>query len=93
MFGKIGVQNAMSKRVIELTTNKIYESANLASKDLQLSFSHVCSVARGERGSTGGYVFRYLDKNNQIIQPTPCASIKFKKVKDKILPQYKSYIE
>lgn len=92
MYGKVGQQNAMSNPIIELTTGNIYESANLASKDLNLHFSHVCSVARGERGSTGGHVFRYLDKNGNIIQPDKITKIKSPSVKQKVLPQYKKYI-
>lgn len=57
----------MSQSIIELTTGKTYESANLASKDLNLHPAHVCGVARGERGSTGGYVFRYMDHTGKII--------------------------
>lgn len=93
MFNKTGKLNAKSKPVIELTTGKTYESANLAANDLGLEFSHVCSVARGERGSHKGYVFRYLDNNNNPIQPKECAMIKFKSVKEKILPQFQYLIE
>lgn len=53
MFGKTGAANITSKKVIELTTGKVYESASEGARELGLSFSHVCSVARGERGSTG----------------------------------------
>ena len=64
MYGKRGELNITSKRVIELTTGKIYESASLAADELKVNFSHVCAVARGERGSHKGYVVRYLDSNN-----------------------------
>lgn len=94
MYGKTGSLNHSSKKVIELTTGKTYGSACLAAKDLNLNFSHVCAVARGTRGSTGGYVFRYVDKNDNIIMPTQedRAYIKFKKVLNSILPEYKQYI-
>lgn len=68
MFGKTGELNKTSKKIIELTTNKTYGSASEAARILNLSFSHVCAVARGERGSTGGYVFRYLDENNSPLK-------------------------
>lgn len=48
-------------------TGKIYESANLASKDLKLNASHICSCARGGRGTTGGFTFRYLDPDTYEI--------------------------
>ena len=88
MYGKRGELNATSKKVIELTTGKIYNSAMLAADNLQLEFSHVCSVARGDRGSHKGYVFRYLDENNKPIKNQYQATIKFKKVKESILPQF-----
>ena len=88
MYGKRGELNATSKKVIELTTGKIYNSAMLAADDLQLEFSHVCSVARGDRGSHKGYVFRYLDKNDKPIKNQYQATIKFKKVKENVLPQF-----
>lgn len=93
MFGKIGELNTTSKKIIELTTGNIYDSANLAAQDLNLNFSHICAVARGKRGSHKGYVFRYLDKDLNPIQPEDCAKIKFKLVKEKILPQFQYLIE
>lgn len=92
MYGKVGKLNSTSKPVIELTTGKTYESAMLATKELKLNFSHICAVARGTRGSTGGYVFRYLDENNQPIRPQTVAYIKSLKTQNNILPQYKYLI-
>lgn len=92
MFGKKGSQNVTSKKIVELTTGKIYESASLAAEDLNINFSHVCAVARGKRGSHKGYVFRYLDENNIPIQNSSFAQIKFKSIKEKILPEYKYLI-
>ena len=40
------------------------------------AFSHVCAVCRGLRGSTKGNVYRYLDKEDKIIEPENSASIK-----------------
>ena len=88
MFGKTGELNKTSKKIIELTTGKIYNSASEAAKELKLSFSHVCAVARGKRGSTGGYVFRYLDKNNNPIKIENSAKIKTLKIKKNILPKF-----
>jgi group I intron endonuclease len=92
MWSKTGKQNSTSHPIIELTTDKTYESANLASKDLNLNPSHVCSVARGERGSTGGYVFRYMNQTGKIIQPQSITRIRQKQIRDKVLPKYKKYI-
>lgn len=88
MFGKTGELNKTSKKVLELTTGRIYGSACEAARELKLGFSHVCAVARGERGSTGGYVFRYLDENNNPIKIENSAQIKLKKIKQNILPKY-----
>lgn len=89
MYGKKGFDNFSSKAVIEITTNKIFGSASVAAEKLGVNFSHVCAVARGDRGSTGGYVFRYLDENNNPIRPERPAHIKFMKVRDSVLDEYK----
>jgi hypothetical protein len=90
MFGKTGYKNITSKEIIELTTGLIFGSALEASRYFNLSNSHISAVARGERGSTGGRVFRYLDDKHQIIQPEYCAKIK--KLKYPILSKYKLYV-
>lgn len=87
MYGKRGSQNVTSKPIIDLTTDKIYKSAMLAAEDLKLNFSHICASARGTRGSTGGHVFRYLDENNEIIQPETYAHIKSLKTQERIFAQ------
>ena len=92
MFGVKGYGNQSSKEVIELTTGQRFGSASVAAEELKLGFSHVCAVARGERGSTGGYVFRYLDKNGDIIQPQSCAKIKSLKTRNSIKPEFKHLI-
>ena len=93
MYGRKGSLNVTSKKIIELTTGKIYESAaSLAAEELGINFSHVCAVARGVRGSRKGYVFRYLDENNKPIQTSDFTQIKFKDVKEKILPEFKYLI-
>lgn len=58
MYGKTGKLNATSKPVIELTTGKTFESANLAANHFNLSFSHICAVARGEEDQL---VKKFLD--------------------------------
>lgn len=68
MYNIKGYDNACSKEVIELTTGQRYGSASVAGEILNANFSHICAVCRGERGSTGGYVFRYI-VNNEIQQP------------------------
>ena len=93
MYGKMGELNKTSKKVIELTTGEVFESASIAAKKLNLNFSHVCAVARGTRGSTGGYVFRYVKETGEVEQPLLKANIKFSKIKDSILPKYKHLIQ
>lgn len=89
MWGKVGDLNSTSKRTLELTTDMVYESAMLASKELDLCFSHVCSVARGKRGSTGGFVFRYVDDDGKPIRPKKTTIIKNKQLIEKVLDKYK----
>jgi hypothetical protein len=76
MYGKTGEQNATSKKIMELTTGKVYGSACEAAKELGICFSHVCATARGERGSTGGYVFLYMNEDNSLIVPDKMTRIK-----------------
>lgn len=89
MWGKCGKLNSTSKRILEITTGNYYDSAMLASKELNLCFSHVCSVARGERGSTGGFVFRYVADNNKPIKPEETVFIKNKNTRENVLDEYK----
>lgn len=88
MYGKVGSQNAMSKRIIELTTGKIYESACEAAKDLNIGFSHVCATARGKRGSTGGFVFLYIDEDNNFIIPEKLTRIKNVELRNSLHEKY-----
>ncbi|MCF0126859.1 MAG: GIY-YIG nuclease family protein [Clostridia bacterium] len=88
MYGKTGALNPSSIKVIELTTGERFDSAMLAASNFNVNFSHVCAVCRGERGSTGGYVFRYLDKQDNPIKPEKTANIKFRKVKDNIKKEF-----
>lgn len=88
MYGKTGSLNVTSKKIIELTSGKTYDSASEAARELKVNFSHVCAVARGDRGSTGGYVFRYLDENNNPIKTEKSIKIKSLQIRNSILPQY-----
>lgn len=80
MFGKTGELNHSSKKVINITTNMIFGSASEAARYDKANFSHICAVCRGLRGSTKGNVYRYLDKDNKIIEPENAAYVKAKKV-------------
>lgn len=91
-FGKVGSLNSTSKKVIDLNTNKIYESASLAAKELNLNFSHICACARGARGSTGGHIFRYIDEDNEIILPIDRVVTKFKALIEQIPEHNRKYI-
>ena len=92
MYGKTGKLNVTSKKVLELTTGKIYDSACEASRQLELGFSHICAVARGERGSTGGYIFRYIDENNNPIKYPNSVKAKSKNTIEKVMSEYKDLI-
>ena len=92
MYGKTGELNKTSKKIIELTTGNIYGSAYEAARILNLNFSHICAVARGVRWSTGGYIFRYLDQNNNPIKPISICKIKNKQIIKNILPKYLNLI-
>ena len=92
MFGKTGELNVTSKKVIELTTGQIFGSASLAARKLKINFSHICAVARGKRGSTGGYIFRYLNENNVPILYLNRAHCKYKKVIINIKPELKQFL-
>ena len=82
MFGKTGELNPTSKKVINITTNMIFGSVSEAARYDKANFSHVCAVCRGLRGSTKGNVYRYLDKEDRIIEPENAAYVKAKKVKN-----------
>ena len=81
-FGKTGNLNPTSKRVININTGKIYESANICSKEEGLSYSHICAVCRGDRATTGGFSFRYLNSNNEIIPPQKTTLQRVRRIKN-----------
>lgn len=88
MFGRIGAENPSSIKTIELTTGIIYDSATIAAQYYNLNISHICAVCRGERGSTGGLVFRYLDNNNLPIKPNKNTKIKSSEIRNKIKKEF-----
>lgn len=92
MYGRKGKDNPLSVRVIELTTGNMYDSATIAAQSLNVQRPHISAVCKGTRSSVNGYVFRYLDSNNQIVQYPSMMPIRFDDVRGRILPQYRKYI-
>lgn len=86
MWGIKGELNKCSKKVIELTTGKIYASATEATEKLNLgvnAITKVCACARGDRNSTHNLVFRYLDDElNPIYVDLPKSEKEVKYVID-----------
>lgn len=78
MYGVKGSDNHSSKRVKDIFNNIIYVSATDASEKLGIQQSKICACARGDRISVGGYVFRYVDENENIIPCTGNADYKIK---------------
>ncbi|MDI7817960.1 GIY-YIG nuclease family protein [Clostridioides difficile] len=76
MYGKKGVLNKTSKRVKNITTGNIYESASLCALKENINLSHICAVCRGSRGSTNNNIYRYLDAKGEIIEPNSVSRIK-----------------
>lgn len=66
MYGRKGMNNPSSKRVINLTDNIIYDSATLCANSEGLSISKICAVCRGDRATTGNKQFAYLDENDKV---------------------------
>ena len=58
-----------SKPVINLTTGKRYKSAVACADDLGYNHVNVSAVCRGIKGSLHKQIFRYLDKDGNIIEP------------------------
>lgn len=92
MYGKIGELNPTSKRVIDLTSGKIYGAASDIARELGKDVSKICAVCRGDRGSAYNRIFRYLDDNGNIIPVKNHPPIKKASVIQNILPEYKEYI-
>lgn len=69
MWGVTGANNPSSKRVVNLATGRMYDSATICAQVEGVNLSHVCATCRGERGSTNNVVYRYVDENNLPITP------------------------
>lgn len=91
MYKKRGKENPTSKKTIELTTGLIFDNLTLACEYFNTGISHSASVARGERGSTNGKVFRYMN-DDEIILPENIAYIKSKKTRNSVLEKFKHLI-
>ena len=80
MYGKTGELNKTSKRVKNITTGEVFGSVMECARKLKLNNSHVSAVCRGKRGSTNKMIFRYLDEDENIIEPDDKVGKKNKKV-------------
>lgn len=80
MYGITGKNNHTSKKVINIATNMIYDSATICSEKENIDISKICAVCRGERATTNNKVFRYLDEKNNIIEPSNHVIAKSKSV-------------
>lgn len=68
MYGIKGKDNASSKPIIDLFTGKTFECvSDFCRKHPEFQLSKVCAVCRGDRKTTRGHMFRYIDKNGDII--------------------------
>lgn len=93
MYGKYGKDNPSSKPVYDCTDNKYYNSATECALALGISTSKVCAVCRGERATTGGRVFRYVQNSVICEVPNQCKQ-KTKTVKNLDTGKvYKSVVE
>ena len=52
---------ASNKKVLCYQNNKVYDSLTEAAEDLNIYKSNICKVCRGERKTTGGYTFKYVN--------------------------------
>ena len=69
MYGIKGKDNPSSIPVINITKNRIYASATECAEIEKISISKVCAVCRGDRASTNYCIYRYLDKDENIVEP------------------------
>ena len=79
MYGKRGKDSPSSIPVIDITTGIKYDSVSDMCRMTDFELSKVCCVCRGERYTHKGHVFRYLDKDGNIIDngiPTDIKEIK-----------------
>ena len=61
---RIKRQGIIGKPILCIETNTIYKSASEASKQLNLSRSHLSNVLNGRKKTAGGYHWKYIRKEN-----------------------------
>lgn len=83
MYNVKGKMNKTSKPIIELKTNKHYDSITQAANELNLNLSHIAAVCRGNRNSTGGYMFRFIDENGNTIETERSSVNRARRIKNK----------
>ncbi|WP_288981789.1 GIY-YIG nuclease family protein [uncultured Flavobacterium sp.] len=60
----ISQKNKGTKHVLCIELNEVFSSLTAAAEKLNLSISHISRVCNGKRQSTGGYSFKFVDKND-----------------------------
>lgn len=69
MFGVLGEDHHSSKKVMNMETRMIYDSATECSEIEGVQQAKVCAVCRGDRATTNNTVYRYVDEDGSIIEP------------------------
>ncbi|MDF2588230.1 MAG: hypothetical protein K0S41_2071 [Anaerocolumna sp.] len=72
MYGKSGKDSPISKKVICLTTNKIFDSINEAAEFYNIQHAHISACCKGRLFSTGRYnniclQWAYYDDSNEYV--------------------------
>ena len=66
-YGKFGADNPCSKVVLQLSLKgnliQKYDSATEASNRTGVNLGHLAACCRGEQKTAGGYIWKYVDKN------------------------------
>ena len=65
MFGKCGELNKLSKKVICIELNKIYNSISEAARELNLQMKNISKVCYGERKTCGGYSWSFVENTSK----------------------------
>lgn len=81
-----------SVRVINLMTGDIYNSLTDAAKELKINKTNISRCCKGKNKTSCGYVFRYIDDDNNVI-PSDIRVTLNKKIYDSILPQYRYLVD
>lgn len=66
MYNMRGNKNSRSKSVVCTTTGEHFESVMLASEYYSIPFSCIARVCRGERKTTGGLAFEYINRPDYV---------------------------